>query len=181
MEVPHRPRRVIIVTGSVGSGKTSLIEKAASLLKTEGLSVAGLIALTLLEEGERRGYIARDLLTGEERILARTAPFNTSIRQGAFYFFEDSFRWAEELFSRSLNSQVLILDEVGRLELRRRGYYRLIETILQCYEGCFIITARRDILKELTTLFKILKVEVIDIELGKDPLFRLIELVKTNL
>jgi len=162
----------------VGSGKTSLMEKAASLLKTEGVSVAGLIAPTLLEGGERRGYIARDLLTGEERILARTAPFNTSIRQGVFYFFEASFRWAEELFSKSIDNQVFILDEVGRLELRRMGYYRLVETILHRYEGCFIITARRDILKELTTLFKIDRAEIIDIELEEDPLLRLQELIK---
>jgi len=178
MKLSPRPRLVIIVTGSVGSGKTSLLEKAASLLKTEGVSVAGLIALTLLEEGERRGYIAHDLLTGEERILARTAPFNTSLRQGAFYFFEDSFRWAEGLFSRGFDSHVFILDEVGRLELRRMGHYPLIETILQRFEGCFIITARRDILRELTALFKIGMADVIDIEGEEDPLHRLQELIK---
>ncbi|MFB0518950.1 MAG: nucleoside-triphosphatase [Acidobacteriota bacterium] len=181
MKVSPGPRRIIVVTGSVGGGKTSLVEEAAHLLKTEGVSVAGVITPVLNEAGKRVGYIIRDLRTGEERILARTTPFDTPLRQCSFYFVEESFRWAEKLFSKSLDSQVFILDEVGRLELRRKGYYRLLESILLRYEGCFIITARRDILAELIALFKIERAAVIDIETEKEPLILLKELVKAAL
>jgi len=175
------PRQVIIITGSVGCGKTSLVEKAAHLLKTEGVSVAGLIAPRLGEAEEQRGYIVHDLRTGKERVLARTTPFNTPLRQGSFYFDEESFYWAEELVSRSLNSQVLILDEVGRLELRGNGYCRLMQTTLRHYRGCFIFTARREILKQLSRFFKIQRVEVIDVEIEENSLLRLKELVKAVL
>ena len=181
MNVSPGPRRIIIVTGSVGGGKTSLVEEAARILKTEGISVAGVITPVLYEAGERRGYLVRDLRTGEEQILARTTPFDTPLRQCSFYFVEESFRWAEPLFSQSLHSQVLILDEVGRLELRRKGYYRLAESILLHYEGCFIITARRDVMEELIALFNIRRAAVIDIEAEKEPLLLLKELVKAAL
>jgi len=181
MKVLPGPRLVIIITGSVGCGKTSLVERAAHLLKTEGLSVAGLIAPRLGEGGERRGYIARDLRAGEERVLACTTPFNTTLRQGSFYFDEKSFHWAEELFSRSHHSQVFILDEVGRLELKGKGYCRLMQTILRHYGGCFILTARREFLKQLIRLFKIERAEVIDIEVEENPILRLKELVKATL
>lgn len=170
-----------MVTGSVGCGKTSLVEEAAHLLKTEGVSVAGLIAPPLYEEKQRRGYIARDLRTGEERVLALTTPFNTPLRQGSFYFVEDSFRWAEELFSMGLDSEVFVLDEVGRLELRGEGYCQLMRTVLRQYRGCFIFTARREILQQLTSQFKVGRVEVIDIEEEENPLLRLTELVTAAL
>ena len=181
MKVSHAPRRIIIVTGSVGCGKTSLVEEAARILKSEGVSVAGVITPVLYEAEQRKGYIIRDLCTGEERILARTTPFNTTLRQCSFYFVEESFHWAEQLFNKSLDSQVFILDEVGRLELKRKGYYRLAESILLRYEGCFIITARRNILAELIALFKIKRAAVIDIKAEKEPLLLLKELVKAAL
>ena len=181
MKVSTGPRRIIIITGSVGGGKTSLVEEAARILKTEGISVVGVITPVLYEAGQRVGYIIRDLRTGEERILARTTPFNTPLRQCSFYFVEESFRWAEQLFSSSLDSQVFILDEVGRLELRQKGYYRLVESILLHFGGCFIITARRNILAELIALLKIGRAAVIDIEVEKEPLLQLKKLVKAAL
>ncbi len=181
MKVSPARRRVIIITGAVGCGKTSFVGEAAHLLKSEGLSVDGVIAPVVYEAEKRKGYLVRDLRSGEERILARTTPFNTSLRQGPFYFAEESFRWVEQLFNRRFGSQVLILDEVGILELRRKGYYRLLESILRHYEGCFIIIARRSILEELIALFKIGRAEVIDIEAEKEPLLQLKELVKAAL
>ncbi|MFB0517878.1 MAG: nucleoside-triphosphatase, partial [Acidobacteriota bacterium] len=57
MKVSRGPRQIIIVTGSVGGGKTSLVEEAARVLKTEGVSVAGVITPVLYEAEQRKGYL----------------------------------------------------------------------------------------------------------------------------
>jgi nucleoside-triphosphatase len=60
----------LLVTGPPRSGKTTAIERAVDRLAERGYEAGGLLAPELREGGDRVGFALRDVLTGDERVLA---------------------------------------------------------------------------------------------------------------
>ncbi|MEM4473756.1 MAG: nucleoside-triphosphatase [Candidatus Bathyarchaeia archaeon] len=54
-------KRILLVTGKPGSGKTTAILKVAEALKAEGYRIGGMISREVREEGTRVGFEIIDL------------------------------------------------------------------------------------------------------------------------
>jgi len=59
-------RRIIILTGELGTGKTTTILKATKELKTKGLNVGGMITQEIRKKGTRVGFRIIDISTKKE-------------------------------------------------------------------------------------------------------------------
>ncbi|NLE73962.1 MAG: DUF2478 domain-containing protein [Actinobacteria bacterium] len=151
-----RPRQdssvLAVITGESGAGKTTLCADAADYAKSCGLSVGGLLSLPH-DAGD--GYEWRrvaDIDSGEWRVLGRLRPqpsqqcdhsFSLQSEAGgpsqaaghtslAWEFQTEVFPWADACLARCVEQppDVLIVDEVGRLELTRGGGWRAAVPLL---------------------------------------------------
>jgi len=116
--------RVFIITGGRGAGKSTLVLSLAESLCGRGVCVGGISAPGFWEDGRRGGFDLVDLRTSQRRLLCR--------RDGPGHWaVQGSFRFAPEAFSFGLQAladasrhdvDVLMVDEVGPLELQGRGW-----------------------------------------------------------
>jgi nucleoside-triphosphatase THEP1 len=176
-----RPSSCIILTGPLGSGKTVELRSALGSLAASGRDVAAVIQPgfgrgpdglatsfameLLLSSGDGslssdRFPLARELAPGEEVALQQAAPQRQTL--GRFVFETGAFARAEAFVQSALDTrsslEVFGLDELGRLELRRREGLRpcldLALAALAASEGrlALICAAREDCLPELRDL-----------------------------
>lgn len=64
------PKRVILLTGNPGIGKTTVLTKAVNILKGSGVYVGGMISREVRENGVRVGFEISDLTSGRRGWLA---------------------------------------------------------------------------------------------------------------
>lgn len=108
-----------LLTGAIGAGKTTAAWRAAGLARQEGYRPAGLLAPALLDaSGVKVGIRGLDVQTGERRVLARLGADLGGPRVGPYSFDAAALAWAVATIEAGVgSSDVLIVDEIGRLEL----------------------------------------------------------------
>ncbi len=136
---------LVVLTGESGAGKTTLCVGAADYAKSRGLTVGGLLSLPHPAGDGTEWRRVTDIGSGEWRVLGRLrssgcdslAPSQcenpgsggpavdsaADCTPLAWEFYADAFPWANARLARYADEppDVLIVDEVGRLELTRGG------------------------------------------------------------
>lgn len=107
---------IVLVTGPRGVGKTTLCLRTVTLAKEAHYSCAGL--LTLREDDDRR--ILVDVRTGDRRPLTTSGPTGVSV--GRYLFDPDALAWGTAILARSTPCDLLVLDELGPLEMAGGGW-----------------------------------------------------------
>ena len=150
---------ILVVSGSRGAGKTTLILGLARALGASGLRVGGIASpLERGRDGRPLAIDALDLGTGERRRLAirgaESAPAEAVPGQSAeghdgrpLSFSAETFAWAEERFRDAArgNFGLVALDEIGPIEVDEgRGFFPLVGlvTALAGPARRFILTVR---------------------------------------
>ncbi len=105
----------VIITGPKGIGKTTFCSRLAIKLAAKGISVGG-----VLSERDEEGYVARNISTGDTRIMVGVA--RTSMVQVGVKLFMNPK--GIDMGMRAINAsltdfRVTIVDEVGLLEMKR--------------------------------------------------------------
>jgi len=130
-------RRIVLLTGDKGSGKTTacrhLVEQARGL----GLACAGIVSPARFEGGVKVGIDVLDVRTGERRALAAVDTAHVAseppgrdalsgadglpgpIRLGPHRFDEAAVARARDLLDTACPCDVLVVDEIGPLEIER--------------------------------------------------------------
>jgi nucleoside-triphosphatase THEP1 len=116
---------IALVTGEIGSGKTTVCQRTLDHLLRRGMQCMGILAPPCFDAaGVKCGIDVWDVTTGERRHLAdRTDGGGSTI--GEYSFVEMTLRWAVERLSAAIASHpdLLVVDEIGPLELvHRQGF-----------------------------------------------------------
>lgn len=107
-----------MVSAPRGAGKTVFCRSLAGAATAAGWDVAGLLSPAVFANGVKTGIEVHDPRTGETRLLGRSSPaakFDLAV--GRWYFDPKVVEWGNEVLRRSLPCDLLIVDEVGPLEL----------------------------------------------------------------
>jgi len=124
-QVRSKSRAPILVSGPIGSGKTWSVERATAILRSQGLTVGGVLALRVLRGAQTIGYRVRDLADGGEQDLAALQPPGVPI--GRFFLSPDGLAFARRAIDRAIGtSDVVVVDEIGRLELAGEGHAKSV-------------------------------------------------------
>ncbi len=162
--------RVLIITGEVQQGKTGFLMKLMELLTARGIRMKGIIAPGVHDEGGRIGYNLRDIQSGREQVYIRNLHHEGWFRHGKYYFSPEGLAFGHEIFSRigEENTDLVVVDEVGPVELRGRGWSDDLEMLTSRTKLPMLWVVRKRILKRAIRQWNIGEVLVIDA--GSDSL-----------
>lgn len=123
-----------LLTGEIGSGKTTVCRRLVAAARKRGLPVGGILSRPLNDDlGQRIGLLAVDLSSGEERLLASLQRSLGGPRRGLYSFDPATFAWAMQatLAALSADPALIIVDEIGPIELQQgAGFAPLLEPLL---------------------------------------------------
>lgn len=143
-----RPKRLLL-TGEIGVGKTRLCRRIADLGDHDGLAVHGLISPAVFEGREKVGIRAVSLRDKSIRPLAHLrGGDHEGISTGKWSFMSDTIRWGNRVLEKAVPCDLLIIDELGVLELERGEGWTQALSILD--EGNFkaaVVTIRPSLLE----------------------------------
>ena len=148
---------IYLFTGDIRSGKTTTIYRAAIHRNDVG---------GFLTPDSEDGRVLYDL---KERIKH---PFevhdydpNSTIKVGRFIFLKNAFEKGNELIEVHLNDekiQYIVIDEVGKLELRDEGFHKLVDQLFKKpLNKRLIIVVRSFLFDEVIDKFRLESYEVI--------------------
>jgi nucleoside-triphosphatase len=128
--------RNLLLTGSPGSGKTTVITRLAELL---GGRAGGFYTAEIRQRGRREGFEIVTL-SGKRAVLAH-ADFASSFRVGRYGVDPESLREAVselKLYLTRKEPKCLLIDEIGKMELFNPEFR---ETVLAALDSSFPVVA----------------------------------------
>lgn len=144
-----KKNNVVIVTGEIGSGKTSFMSKLAERLASEGIKAGGIIAPARYNGDEKTGYSVIDLQTSDSMQLSSISESVGMAKVGRYFFSEEALAFGRNALSveRNQGNDLVLIDEVGAWELQGQGWAgSLNELIINC-DMPLILTVRRSFLE----------------------------------
>ena len=163
--VLRTPVRVVVVTGPSSSGKTEAVTAVADRLQGADLQVVGFVQPGEFVEGEKVGFRLRDLATGQEAPLASLSERDDGDFGTRFQFSEGGFQLGREALSRTALKSVVIVDELGPIELRGQGHMPAVRKALAVADlGGAMIVVRRSLVPSLLAELDASDAVVIDVE-----------------
>jgi nucleoside-triphosphatase len=110
---------IIVLTGAPGVGKTTALIRIARALKERGVKVGGIVSRELRTNNMRIGFEFIDLTTNDRNVLASITENGPKV--GRYFVNVAGCRFAaERLMNAVRNSDVIICDEIGPMELKSR-------------------------------------------------------------
>jgi nucleoside-triphosphatase len=111
----------IILTGAPGVGKTTIVMDVAQKLKARGVRVGGVVSREVRTGNVRIGFEFIDLATNDRDVLASVT--GNGPRVGKYFVKLTGCRFAADRVKNALiNSDVIICDEVGPMELKSNEF-----------------------------------------------------------
>jgi nucleoside-triphosphatase THEP1 len=134
---------VIIITGAVGIGKTTVCRRVVEILRGSGYSCGGI----LTHKAAHESLIAFDIQTGERAVLASADDTFNGPRTPRYSFNPEAIKFGMRAISKAIDSDVLIIDELGRLELDGEGFAKSLELIKTGRGKNSILVIRKQLLR----------------------------------
>ena len=125
--------RIWLVTGPPGVGKSTAVSKVVLRLKSAGVIVGGFSTAEKKSGGARVGFEIRDLSTGRSGELASLdSRFGPRVGRYRVNLTDLANIGAAGLDLAALNSEMIVIDEVGPMELVSPEFRR---AVLRCVES----------------------------------------------
>jgi len=159
--VPH----LIVVTGPSGAGKTPTVIAAARALSGRGVGVGGFVQLAAFSAGKKVGFTIRDLTSDEEHPLATRVALGEGDHGTGYRFDPGGFALARRSLERAPVDGVLVVDEIGPVELRGAGHMpSLRRAIKRKRPVVCLLSVRRALIPALLARLAAPSVTVVDVE-----------------
>ncbi len=121
---------IVVLTGDVSSGKTTTCGQIVERAQVNGLDCAGIVCPGRFERGQKVGIDLLDVRTGERRLLAEVDGQPAVLRTPRYRFHVETVAWGMACLDAARSCDVLIVDELGPLELERgQGWVNALEVL----------------------------------------------------
>ncbi|MBX5327024.1 MAG: NTPase [Candidatus Bathyarchaeia archaeon] len=123
----HQTKRVILITGRPGIGKTTVVMKIVEELRAKGCKVGGMTSGEKREDGARVGFQIQDITTGKQGWLAHIRqPNGPKIGKYRVNINDLENIGAKAVENATENADIVVVDEIGPMELCSQAFRRAI-------------------------------------------------------
>ncbi len=152
---------MIIISADKNQGKTTQIKKIVAYLKEKNIAIGGFYSEKVFDNQKFIGYDVIMVETNKSYAFLRLKGNNTQQRIGDFFI--DEFALAEGIIQikKAITDEVkaIFIDEIGKLELKNRGWTVAINNLLHSYKGKIIIAIRVNFVQDILKKWKLTDVE----------------------
>lgn len=131
-----------LVTGPRGIGKSLWCSRLMAYATKSGFTMGGISCPPQIQNGVKTGIWLADNRTGERRLLgSRLRNNRCMLPVGRWYFDARVMDWGNSLLKSSFDSDVILIDEIGPLELfQREGFQAGIRLLdQQDYRSAMVV------------------------------------------
>lgn len=142
---------IFVLTGPVHGGKTTFLESSLARWASRGLAPGGFLSIAVTGASGTTGYDLLELKTGRRHPYLRRGGEPDAERIGPFFFVPSTLERARSIIREADPRELLIVDEVGPLELLGGGLWPALREALSRPGMRCLLVAREEILEDLAT------------------------------
>lgn len=156
--------RVVLLTGEREVGKTYLCQRVMNEARRRGFFCAGVLSPARHEAQQRVGITLVDVATGEERPLASADDGTQGLRWGRYRFVTSSLEWGTERLARATPCDLLVVDEVGPLEMELgKGLVNALDVLAGGRFSLALVVARPELVEELKARLEGRRLDILEV------------------
>jgi nucleoside-triphosphatase len=125
-------KRIFILTGAPGTGKTTVLQKVVDTLKDRGVSVGGMLSREVRKSGIRVGFEILDYSSGRQGWLAHINQ-NAGPQVGKYRVNIQDLEaiGAQAIIDAAEKCKIIAIDEIGPMELYSEKFKQSVEIAFQ--------------------------------------------------
>jgi nucleoside-triphosphatase THEP1 len=153
-EIKNKSRptqKIFIISGAVGEGKTTYTKKLTDYFKKNNIKTGGILSERIMTDSVTTGYDVVNIETGEKEIFLRQNEDCGYEKIGKFTISPKGLAMGKAILSSLVMTEdmIVIIDEVGLLELRNNGWSECINKLLDKARNHILITVRTSFIDEV--------------------------------
>lgn len=172
------------ITGLPGAGKTYALMKVMEMLEADGMTVGGMITEPIVKKNRREGFYVMDWASKERRVFA-SKDIESKITVGRYGVDVTAL---EEVGVRALqyataNSDVIVIDEVGKMEVESPGFIAAVKDALDADKPLILTLhkkSRNPLLQDIRRRDDIRILEVTQVNRNLLP-YKIVKLIRGEL
>lgn len=154
---------ILVLTGTVHSGKTTFLKHLLPRLKALRLPVYGYLSPLVVTAGKRAGYDLFDIRKRQSIPFLRTEGEAGWQKVGPYFFLPGGLEAATAIILGHRPGGILVVDEVGPMELSGRGVWPALEKALAGPSFHCLLVVRKPLVGVLQRKLGRRRVEIFDI------------------
>lgn len=170
---------LIILSGPVHSGKTTMLLKIVDELKKIKVAFDGFLSYPIIKKEEITGYSLLDIKKNTFTPFITKSEKKNWQNIGPFFFIPEGLEKAEGIIHRGSESDLLIVDEVGPLEIKKQGLWPSLQKVLHQANKNMLLVIRENILEDFLVLVDERRVKLFN-NRKKDIFPKIIRAIKEN-
>jgi nucleoside-triphosphatase THEP1 len=161
----QRKPQVVILTGNIHEGKTTFAQKVISDLHEQKIRFAGFLSIGINANGERTGFNLLDLESSESIELCSDTEEENRFQLGKYFFNEAALARGNEILNvdNLSDKQLIVIDEIGPLELSGKGWSSSIENITRSITVPHLWIVRKSLVNNIIRKWNIGNAYIFDI------------------
>jgi len=158
--------QIVIITGEIHEGKTTFTQNIVNDLIKEKIKVAGFLSLAVNENNERVGFNLYDIESETLIELCSDKKVENRVQLGKYYFNQAAISRGNQILNSEniSDKQLIIIDEIGPLELNGQGWSSAIEDITMSSTVPQLWVARKSIINKIIRRWNIGNAYIFDIK-----------------
>ncbi len=138
-------KRIIILSGERGAGKSIVCRKTVALAQNRGHTCGGLITLRRPDDN----LDVLDVRSGSVRRLTLEPKVSPAVIQGRFRFSPETLAWGNEILTRATPCDLLVVDELGPLEIEQGwGWQRAFDVLRKSEFALALVVVRPELVAQ---------------------------------
>lgn len=153
-----------IITGGKHTGKTTYVMKLINLLKNKGFLMYGFVNTGTFKDNVRDKFFIKSVHNNKEILFAERSDNSNGLSFCSYNFYEDGFLFGEKEYYEGIDykSDFIVVDEIGKWELERKGFFYLFNR-MPVYSS-IILVCRDDVKNNINQLIFNNMAEIISID-----------------
>jgi nucleoside-triphosphatase THEP1 len=155
--------KIYILKGEIDEGKTSFLLAFSDFLKAKHYSTNGFVSKRILLNTKTVGYSIYSLKTQEKEQFLTINENNLTNKIGKFYILPKGLEKGESILKTINPKEIVIIDEIGKLELNEKGWYKQFNDIVENSQNTVIISVRNKFVEDVKLKWNLSENNIFDV------------------